>query len=354
MRTITGVGKGILLFVLLCLLHDPAWAGESAGRVLVLPLKVEKGVTNAYTAPIDALLLKRMQKAGPFKVHGLVDLKKEKGNEASAKLKEAERDGAKIAKILSDYGLAYDLLVFGTARIVGKKNLVIRFEVYRPASKAVKRKRTFNVKIGEFREKPHAKKWAKSLLGRPHELDAGFAAPEKSLPDSPFKKKKERSVQGATPPSDKAFQREKGQARASARIVVVSPKRTADFTPEEYDAVYEVVVSELNDYDGYDVFSQSDLAAMLGAEEQKQLLGCDDESCYVDLSKVMKSELLGSVSLAKIGRNITLTMKIIRTGDAKVLGRDYEKTAKGIDGVFYKIPGLVHKVVKKMEKARGK
>ena len=69
------------------------------------------------------------------------------------------------------------------------------------------------------------------------------------------------------------------------------------------------------------VATPSAIAAILGVERQKQLLGCaeDSESCLAELAGAMGTYGVISGTLAKVGSGYAVTIKVIRSADGQTL-----------------------------------
>ena len=69
------------------------------------------------------------------------------------------------------------------------------------------------------------------------------------------------------------------------------------------------------------VIGSSDVAAMISAEEQKQALGCDEDSCLAQLGGALGVPYLLTGSLGKVGSRYMLNIKLLAVEEAKVAGR---------------------------------
>lgn len=69
------------------------------------------------------------------------------------------------------------------------------------------------------------------------------------------------------------------------------------------------------------VIGSSDVAAMISAEQQKQALGCDDDSCLAQLGGALGVPYLLTGSLGTLGGRFMLNMKLLAVDEAKVAGR---------------------------------
>lgn len=85
----------------------------------------------------------------------------------------------------------------------------------------------------------------------------------------------------------------------------------------------EVVLSELAQVVPKDikVIGSSDVNAMLGLEQQKQLLSCDDTSCLVEIGNALGATHILVPSVGKLGSKFLVSAKFLSVVDASVLFR---------------------------------
>ncbi len=83
-----------------------------------------------------------------------------------------------------------------------------------------------------------------------------------------------------------------------------------------------VVAEQAGKVPGVTAMSQSEIAAMLGLERQKQMLGCGDESCLAELGGALGAKEVLSGSLGLVGGSYVLQVELVDTGHAKVIDRE--------------------------------
>lgn len=66
----------------------------------------------------------------------------------------------------------------------------------------------------------------------------------------------------------------------------------------------------------------SDIAAVLGLEQQKQMLSCDDETCMAELGNALGVNYLVTPTLGKLGEEFVVNYKVIDPSQVKVVKRD--------------------------------
>lgn len=75
---------------------------------------------------------------------------------------------------------------------------------------------------------------------------------------------------------------------------------------------------------GVSVITQQDIAAILGVERQKQLLGCSDgsSSCMLELSSALGAERILTGVIAKLESSYQVNLRVLSGVDGKVLAQE--------------------------------
>jgi len=83
-------------------------------------------------------------------------------------------------------------------------------------------------------------------------------------------------------------------------------------TDEKAAFFTEYLSARLAQADGVAVTSPKDIAAVLGMERQRQLMGCDDASnCIAELAGAMGVDAIVTGQIAKVGEKLQLTVKVV-------------------------------------------
>jgi len=114
--------------------------------------------------------------------------------------------------------------------------------------------------------------------------------------------------------------------RAEAKInhIVVLPFTVAKGVDEKSgELLNEVFLVELSSKvpKPIKVVGASDVQALLGLEQQKQLIDCDDTACLVEIGNALGASHLMVPSLGKFGGKFIITSKFLNVIDATVLHR---------------------------------
>ena len=108
----------------------------------------------------------------------------------------------------------------------------------------------------------------------------------------------------------------------------------------------EVILSRLKASNRFStIIGSSDIVAMLSMEEQKQALGCDDDSCLAQLGGALGVPFLFSADVGALGGRLVLNLKILQVDEARVAERTtqmFADEAALLDGVNTAVDQLVH------------
>lgn len=113
----------------------------------------------------------------------------------------------------------------------------------------------------------------------------------------------------------------------------------------------DAVVAEVR-RGGRTIITHDEVATILGHEAQKQLLSCDDASCYADLSGALGADELMTGSVAKLGTSWVVHLQRIDLGSVKVVAQaDRRLKDASLDDLLDALPGLTQEVVSAVPKS---
>jgi hypothetical protein len=85
---------------------------------------------------------------------------------------------------------------------------------------------------------------------------------------------------------------------------------------------------------GFSVMSPDDLQAKLGFDRQKELLGCTDANCLVEIGAALGVDRLVSGTIAHIGTSVVINLALINEGSGNVDYRYSERVKEANDEAF--------------------
>lgn len=105
--------------------------------------------------------------------------------------------------------------------------------------------------------------------------------------------------------------------------MVVLPWTVAEGVGQNTTFLDEVFLAELEKHvpKAVEVVGSRDIATILDHEQQKQLLGCDDSSCLVELGNALGASHLVVPTVGKMGERYIVGCKVVGVVDASVLFR---------------------------------
>lgn len=102
---------------------------------------------------------------------------------------------------------------------------------------------------------------------------------------------------------------------AAAPLRLAAPGFSCESVAPAVCAAYLERFSSLVSGPGLEVLTTSAVASMLGFERQRQLLGCTDSGCMVELAGALDVDGLLSGTLVKTPAGWVATLKVLRLGD---------------------------------------
>ena len=102
--------------------------------------------------------------------------------------------------------------------------------------------------------------------------------------------------------------------------------------PSMAEVLSDILLSRLTDSRRFkSIVAGEDLRDMISLEEQKQAIGCDDESCMTALGGALGVPLMAVPSIGRIGDQFILNFNVINVDDAKVLVRKTVSVRREVD-----------------------
>jgi len=114
-----------------------------------------------------------------------------------------------------------------------------------------------------------------------------------------------------------------GSPAAAKKIrVAVMEIRPLGTEQVKTELLSEVALTEAASFDKLEIIGRSDIASMIGFEQQKKVLGCaDDSSCLAEIGGALGVEYILIGSLGRLGALYRVDLKLVDTKKARVLAR---------------------------------
>lgn len=124
-------------------------------------------------------------------------------------------------------------------------------------------------------------------------------------------------------------------------IMVLNIKHEEEAGPGVANILTELVLQDLHDMKRFRVIGQKDIDQMLNTEQRKQLTGCSDTSCLVEIAGAMGTRYTVDGTIGALGDTNILSLSLIDTSRAAVVSR---KTSI-VKGVKAQLIETVHRQV---------
>ncbi len=128
--------------------------------------------------------------------------------------------------------------------------------------------------------------------------------------------------------------------------VAVLDVQTTNVDPKLVAILTEILAVEVQGLGRYEsVIAGRDIAAIMGFEKQRDLVGCGDTECLVEIGGALGVDRLVVGHVGKVGHTFVVNIKLISIVDARTEQRIYQ-TVKGEEDVLIaSIRDSVHKLV---------
>jgi TolB-like protein len=125
--------------------------------------------------------------------------------------------------------------------------------------------------------------------------------------------------------------------------VAVMPLASGEGVPgKTAEALTESVTAEVRRRSGAQVITQSEVTALLSLEQQKAMLGCQNDACFAEIGGALGVERVVSGQLSRLGESWLFHLQLIDAAKASVLTHSDRRLRGGtIDDVLDTLPAMV-------------
>jgi len=113
------------------------------------------------------------------------------------------------------------------------------------------------------------------------------------------------------------------------RVAVYEAKAVQKFEPRIIRLVSEALLAEVRKLERVSAVSTAEIGEMLSFEQQRQLLGCGDDSCLAEISGALGVDELVNASMGSVGDSNVFTLKRIDLRHAQVKGASNRRFKAG-------------------------
>lgn len=125
-------------------------------------------------------------------------------------------------------------------------------------------------------------------------------------------------------------------------MVASEPKADAAVAPPP-TAFAPLVADAAGKLKGLEVITRTDLRNLMGLETEKQLMGCESDSCLAEISDALGADLVYFIGVEQLGESIVVS-STLHTTKAELIGRRIIR-AESISAIADQIPAVVDDLV---------
>lgn len=126
------------------------------------------------------------------------------------------------------------------------------------------------------------------------------------------------------------------------------PLSTVELPPELGVIMDEILLTELQTV-GFEAIGREDINAMVGFEQMKDAVACDDASCISEIGNALGVDFLATGKVAKLEGTTIVTLKLMDVKAARVLAR----AQKMVDGGQGQLPRIIAEAVQELVTRSG-
>jgi TolB-like protein len=132
-------------------------------------------------------------------------------------------------------------------------------------------------------------------------------------------------------------------APAKPKLLVMDLAAQTGADEQLASALAESIANEVASRGYFEVSTSRDIRTLLGAERQRQLMGCSEDSCMSELAGAVGGRFLLSGSVARLGDAFQLSLQFLDSERAGAARRSM-RLAKDLNGLRAQIPFAVAEV----------
>jgi hypothetical protein len=135
---------------------------------------------------------------------------------------------------------------------------------------------------------------------------------------------------------------------AKIALLPISPGAGVDEKTAE--SISGAAAAEIHKVPGISLVTQQDMAALLGFDKQRALLGCQEESCLAEVGGALGVDRLVIGNLSKLAESWLVSLKLMDVKKARLLTRADRRLRNGtLDDVLDALPEMVAEVFSPVE-----
>jgi hypothetical protein len=162
---------------------------------------------------------------------------------------------------------------------------------------------------------------------------------------APKKGEVRKATAGAAPSQGPAL----ALAKATS-LLVLDLKGMGQLPNDVPRSLTKMLLATLDPIGNLRTVSTDDVQAMLNVEKQKDLIGCTTTACMAEIGGALGTDVVLYGEISRIGSRYSVTMSLVSSGKAQVLGRVSAVTDANEDALIAALPQITRDIVSKLGK----
>lgn len=132
----------------------------------------------------------------------------------------------------------------------------------------------------------------------------------------------------------------------SLKLVVLQLEPRGGLEPQTVELFTDALVGELRRNPSLSVMTGADVAAVVGNERQRQLLGCSDTTCLAELGGALGADRIVHGSVGRVGGSLVVNLTSLDPGAGRAVASVSRRLKSGGDEAFLDaLPSLAYELL---------
>ena len=145
------------------------------------------------------------------------------------------------------------------------------------------------------------------------------------------------------------------RARRGLKVALLPLNALGGVSKETAQLLGDALAGELRRRPGVSVLTQSDVAALLGVERTRQMLGCADSGCMADLGGALGADRVIHGSIGRVGDSLVVNLSALDPAKARTAASVSERLRGAGEEAFLDVlPALVDELLSEPASGGGR
>ncbi len=132
-------------------------------------------------------------------------------------------------------------------------------------------------------------------------------------------------------------------------LLLLPLKPVSGVTQGTLDLLSGYILGRLDRVEGLRTVGREDVEASLGADKQRQAMGCDAIACMAEIGGALGVELVMYGQVGRVGSKYNINVSVVRARDSNVIARTSAMTEQTEDAIVAQMDPMISELVDKLD-----